>query len=244
MKTKTLLIILAIVVSMVGFASCTTEYQIEDTVGLIDVTEPDFIHVSSASLKKSNSLEKNPNNGTRTQLSALTEMAFNPIQVVYITSVTHAWLENEYERKQDVKNYYSELDSILMHMDTSRKERTGSVIYQVVARELNAQASRDADVKTMIINSDLREKSDLADFYDSTLLNAIARDFDSTVNSIIEKFEKAYPLSDLRGITVHLIYEPKTALESQRFNFTSTLYKRILEANGAEVIIGANLLTE
>lgn len=244
MKPSTFIIILAIVACVIGFAACKTSYQTEDNVALLDVTEPDFIHVSSSSLKENSSIKINPNNGIRTQLSTLTEMAYNPVEVLAVAPITRPLLANEYERKQEIKKYHLQLDSLINGLGNNRMERDGSVIYQTIAREINAQAKRKADIKNMIINSDLREHSELMDFYESNIINAVVKDMDSTINLIIPKLEKAYPLEDLSGITVHLIYQPRTALQSKRFNFTSALYKRMLESHGAKVMIGANLISE
>jgi hypothetical protein len=133
--------------------------------------------------------------------------------------------------------------AIRTHIDSSSKEAIGrekhSVIYRTLVQELNHLAEIKADEKINIIYSDMLENSDDANFYSESGLSELKQN----PRSVIERLQKKLPLKNLKGVKIYIVYSPKSYEAEQQFNYVISMYRTMLESKGAEVIVGANLIT-
>lgn len=134
--------------------------------------------------------------------------------------------------------------NIIATIDSLTKEKIrdegSSVIYRTIAQELNHLAQGKTSLKIALIYSDLTENSSDANFYAKSSITELK----TRPQKVIDRLQRAEPLHDLKGVKVYFVFRPKTYAEEERFNAIVSMYKMMLEAKGAQVIVGANLVTE
>ncbi|MBS1595560.1 MAG: hypothetical protein JST90_14685 [Bacteroidetes bacterium] len=115
-----------------------------------------------------------------------------------------------------------------------------SVLYATIAQELNQLANHPAaDTKTCLIYSDLTENSQDGNYYSASELARIT----AKPENVIAALNRKVPLSDLHGLTVYLVYRPRSNADERRFSAIASMYRSMLERRGATVIIGSNIIT-
>lgn len=133
---------------------------------------------------------------------------------------------------------------IIQSIDSLTKEKEkdegSSVIYRTIAQELNHLAQGKTSLKIALIYSDLTENSSDANFYSKSIITELK----TKPQKVIDRLQQTEPLRDLKDVKVYIVFRPKTYAEEARFNVIVSMYKMMLEAKGAQVIIGANLVTE
>jgi hypothetical protein len=211
-----------------------------DIVLVLDNTESYFQHPSFEEVRGVSALSENEVNGETIRIIQITELSFNRVAQFSIESVPNKWLGNEVDRRQEVSAYFDSIEHALAEADTGKREREASTIYQTLASELNRLSATTSDTRLLIVNSDLMELSLLANFYDKRTFSELIDQPDS----MLKRLENAYPLGDLTGIEVQLIYTAQSRQDSERFSVLSTFYRKLLEGHGAEVKVGANLIIE
>ena len=208
-----------------------------ETVLLLDLTETYFEHISINDYKSNSGLSKDEFNGEEVRIQPITENGFNTIESFKISQVSEPLLGNTYIRRSEVKKYFNSIDSSLKKFKQGRAIRSGSVIFKILSEELNHLNRSKADKKVLIINSDLMENS----FFDFTNSDNIGR-IKNNPSEIEKLLTDKYPLSDLKDITIYIIYKPQNKWDSERFEIVSDFYKKLFESKGAIVNISGNLI--
>ena len=217
-------------------SSCNPKPISQDISIVLDLTSANFSHISLNDFKKKSIISKDVNNSEAVRIQGITEFGFNEVKSFMLDSVSSALLSNDYERKHEIKKYYSNIDSELLELSKNKKERVGSVIFKIISEELNILSKSKADKRMLVINTDLMEKS-FIDFYDQEIFNELVNQPKHIQNLLIEK----YPLNKLNGIEIYILYKPIDKMDSERFEIVSDFYKMLLESYGANVFIGSNL---
>jgi len=225
-----------LIISAVHFSSCNPKPISQDISIVLDLTSANFSHILLNDFKKKSIISKDVNNSEAVRIQGITEFGFNQIKSFMLDSVSSNLLSNEYERKHEIKEYYTNIDSALLELGKNKKERVGSVVFKIISEELNNLRKSKADKKMLIINTDLMEKS-FIDFYDHNIFNELVHQPKHIQNLLIEK----YPLNKLSGIDIYILYKPIDKMDSERFEIVSDFYKLFLESYGAHVCIGSNL---
>ena len=225
-----------LIISAVHISSCNPKPISQDISIVLDLTSANFSHISLNDFKKKSIISKDVNNSEAVRIQGITEFGFNEVKSFMLDSVSSALLSNDYERKHEIKKYYSNIDSELLELSKNKKERVGSVIFKIISEELNILSKSKADKRMLVINTDLMEKS-FIDFYDQEIFNELVNQPKHIQNLLIEK----YPLNKLNGIEIYILYKPIDKMDSERFEIVSDFYKMLLESYGANVFIGSNL---
>jgi hypothetical protein len=225
-----------LIISAVHFSSCNPKPISKDTSIVLDLTSVHFSHILLNDFKKKSIISKNVNNSEAMRIQGITEFGFNEVKSFMVDSVSSTLLSNDYERKHNIKNYYSNIDSALLELSNNKEERVGSVIFKIISEELNILSKSKANKKMLIINTDLMEKS-FIDFYAQDIFNEIVNQPTHIQNLLIGK----YPLNKLNGIEIYILYKPIDKMDSERFEIVSDFYKLLFESYGAHVFIGSNL---
>lgn len=225
-----------LILSAVLFSSCNPKPITQEISIVLDLTSTNFSHISLNDFKKKSIISKNVNNSEAVRIQGITEFGFNQIKSFMLDSVSIALLSNDYERKHEIKKYYTNIDSALLELSKNKKERVGSVIFKILSEELNILSKSKADKRILVINTDLMEKS-FIDFYDQDIFNEIVNQPKHIQNLLIEK----YPMNKLKGIEIYILYKPIDKIDNERFEIVSDFYKIFLESYGAHVSIGSNL---
>lgn len=224
---------------VVCFSACEAEPITQDLSVLLDQTEEHFTHVTVDDIAKKSVITESIANGESIRILSITELGFNTVEVFKIGAVTNVLLDNDFERDGLVTKYFTDIDSVLTGLQSERRERTGSVIYKILAGELNRLSASSADRKLLIINSDLMEKS-FINFYSTTIFNQTKNEPAKIMDTLI----KRYPLKSLQGIEIYIVYKPTDKSDSERFEIISGFYENFLESLGAKVFVGSDLNTQ
>ena len=112
-----------------------------------------------------------------------------------------------------------------------------SSIYTTIAEELNRLGVTEADEKHMLIYSDLREHSSLLNLYSKRILVELKENPETIKRKLLE----AVPLDDLDGITVHFIYKPIDANDSEIYLHMVSVYEEMITEKRGTVSIGTRL---
>jgi hypothetical protein len=127
--------------------------------------------------------------------------------------------------KKTLSEFYSQID-------TSRT-LDNSECFRKIASELNYLAVSKSKERVLLVASDLLEKSDLFNSYQSDISNAV---------NVAKEFGGTRLLPDtLSGITVIFLFNPRNRTEDEAFYKMSEAYRLLLQQKGALVSIQANL---
>ncbi|MEK7585796.1 MAG: hypothetical protein AAB477_00985 [Patescibacteria group bacterium] len=127
--------------------------------------------------------------------------------------------------RKSMNDFYSQADTT--------QSLSNSECYRAITDELTFLSETKSDQRTLIIASDLMEKSDLQDCYTANLSNSKA---------IATLFEKANLLpQNLSEITVIFLFNPRDRNEDKKFSLMVEAYKILLLSKGAEIKVQANL---
>lgn len=108
-----------------------------------------------------------------------------------------------------------------------------SEIFATVAKQLGGLAKRPARYKHLYLYSDLKERSTLFDSYLNGNQELLAHHVDRVV--ALFKSQGLLPKS-LSGITLYLIYEPRSRDDDIVYSRMENVYRRLLEPLGAKII--------
>lgn len=237
MKLQSVYHTLLVGVSAVCFSSCGYEPITQEISVVSDQTEKYFEHISFDEFKGISILSENINNGECIRIQPITEMGFHAVNECCIAPVNNPLFGNEHNRKKEIENYFTEIEKIFAETATGKSEKEGSVIFKVLADELNRLSQSTADTKILIAVTDGMENSALANFYDPSTFNQLQ----NNPNLLREKFQKKYPLPDLTGIDIDIIYKPTNREDSEKFEIVSGFYKSLFESFGAYVTVRGSL---
>lgn len=238
MKTRNLIFLALALLLVLVWAVRHKPAPTHTLLYLPDLTEHTNTHVALQALCSVSAPQHNPLAGETIRIVPIADLSFMPAQEFHLEPIDWPILHNELERNHDRDRYYADIDSALTLLDTATKSRPASYIFSVIAREVNVAADHNTPT-TLVINSDLMENSPLASFYNPTTFAQLQ----ANPQSFADTFTVQYPLTDLSGMHVYLIFEPHTQAESIAFEATTKLYTLIFESHGATVTVGANLIT-
>ncbi len=237
MKLSNIIYTLLIGLSAVYFSSCGSETITQDTSILLDQTEDYFIHISFDEFMAISVTAENINNGERARIQPITESGFHAVEEFEIEKVENTLLGNDYRRKKEIESYFEKIKKSLAQLDSGKSNKDGSVIFKSMVEELNRLSLSKAEIKQLIVCTDGIENSSLANFYDPATFRLLENNPEILQKQFIEK----YPLQDLSGIHIYIIYKPLNRTDSERFEIVSNFYKSLFESYGANVTISGSL---
>jgi hypothetical protein len=181
---------------------------------------------------------KSIHNGVRVKIVPVSDIVYNKVTEVELEP-KHWYLVNKITRLKDIKAFEVKIRDALAseHIVHGRNH---SNVYRALSRELNGLSESWSPKRYLIAYTDLMEYSDLADFYDPETFEILRTD----PKKMAESLEKQFPLKDLKGIEVHIVFEATDYEQGRRFDVVSGFYKSMLEAKGAKVHIGGNLIPQ
>jgi hypothetical protein len=144
---------------------------------------------------------------------------------------------NPIERDHEINAFQAQVSFCLDSISRLPKGLPKSTIYPIIVAAANNTCSCKRSRHVIIVYSDLNEHSGLFNVYRRQDLQVLQSD----MNKVRQRFEAAHPPTNLTGLKLYLIYQPKGDEDSRRFVLMAALYKTIFEGAGAEVFIGANI---
>lgn len=170
--------------------------------------------------------------GISLSLLPIGETRFEATEQFLLEPEHRGWLSNEDERRKKRKSMIKQFsDAVEVHRNASNNLRK-SDIYRVVAQELNRLAQQKG-IRTLYLCSNLKENSSLISFYDTQQTQTLYQH----PKVIQQLFEQAVPLTDLSGVTLHILHTPSIE-EAELFEHLVGLYKSLVESKGGVVTVG------
>ena len=142
------------------------------------------------------------------------------------------------ERGQEISNFKQQITDRIINANKTNSGKSQSSLYFPIANMLNELSTHKITQRRyMLIYSDLMENSNTLSFYNKKTLNLLVKN-----PELISKYlTSQVSLNNLQGITIYVIYQPVNTKQDERFKIVSEFYKKMFQAKGAIVKIGANL---
>lgn len=230
--------------------SCKTETPQNTAVCvLIDVTDERFRddNFTSENLPKLLSLMKLDKetggfSGGEIKLSLINEVSDSKSKTVKIEVAETGMLgENPLNRKDEVERFYNELEQAFSDVLGSADWGTNaSKIYQKVTRELIKMKRTEADLKYLVIYSDMLENSNLFNFYGQNWKGNIEKMMDEPEKTIQQLSAKGPALPDLSEFEIYII-STRTSVNDEKINLSEQFWTTLLEYQGAVVTFNSGL---
>jgi hypothetical protein len=238
MKKKLMyfIVLIAGACSVYAFTVATSQTQSIAVSVLWDKTDTMLSNPNSTTIDALYNLKSNQWNGAYFSYASITDVDFNRRQDCTLEQAS-MWNGNELKRKKQVGAFFDSIDSIVKQSESIKAGKLHSSIYHTVMYELARLKSEPASSHTLLVYSDLQENSDLYNVYDPDMLQTLLYKRDKVKNV----FEKSLQPPDLHGISVYILFEPKSQEDNRTFSAMSKIYKDILTEHGATVFIQSNL---
>lgn len=222
--------------SSVYFYSCK-DATTQDVTFISDITEPYYTGFSFEDHLKVSGLSENELNGEHVRIMTISDIGMSNVLETSIEPIKYVLLSNEGMRGKEIDSFYLKLNHDFSGREICDSGKTQSVIFKVIAGELNRMAKSNSNRKMLFINSDLYEHSVLADFYSKETLAQLRQRPEEVSKLFLDK----YPLLDLSGIEVYIIYQPVSFEDDEKFEIVSAFYQNLFESQGAVVHIQSNV---
>lgn len=217
------------------------EINTVQVTALIDVTNMMTILPDSETLLSFYEFPKDKNKEAFFRLTTTTDKLLNPVSEYHLASGDETEKDNQFDdpdyREKQVLSFYSDVRQAVDAFNTKAQQDSEighSEVFRCVAAELIRMKENKADKNLLAIYSDLGENSDLFSVYNKHDQELLLQQPDS----LIQKFEGAKLLPpDLYGFTVMIVFQPKIRQEDRMFAAMAEVYKKILKAHNAKVII-------
>lgn len=207
-------------------------FKMKDTVMSVmtDITEKHTSQSDPTHIYTQLNLREHKHDAYTVRIVDLSDVSLNPITQITLKA-SPMLLTNEMSRDKEIKQFEDSITIALTKSDTSG--RSHSSIYIPIAKELSVLSESTSDTKILVVYSDLIENTEHLSLYDTTIFNG-----DKIKNILKESF----PLPNLKGIEVYLIFQPSTPNIDNAYTLISQVYKELLSDKGASVFIQANFL--
>lgn len=171
------------------------------------------------------------------RLQAITDKRLNPVCTIRLPSAYEtigASADDPQYRKRTIQTFYKIIKDTVraFYPRSPHSEMAHSECFQSIATELSYLASSNHTERTLIILSDMRDRSDLFDSYAGS----------TDPDSVAALFNQSELLPEsLQGISVFILFTPRTRTEDEAFSVMSDAYAKVLRQRGVTVTIAANL---
>lgn len=234
---KILITIILITAGAVLLVSCTAkDPATTEVVVLRDITQEHLAKPNADDILPLFDLNKQKWNGAIFRFADISDVSYSPARQAKIETAGR-WLSNEFERDEEIKGFYGEVDKIITDTQNETIGRNNSSVYLSITREINRLSESKSQRKVILIYSDLMENEREMSFYNPRTLELLK----TKPDEIQEYFETQLQLQSLNGIDIYLIYQPGNPYEDREYKIASEFYKKLFEKKGAKVESTANI---
>jgi hypothetical protein len=172
-------------------------------------------------------------------IQTITDVDYNTVHSLYLPD-RFILLSNPTARDKEIADFKQAVEKSIDTVNSEKIGYTGSNICAPLFRELNRIALSGADIKRVILYSDMEENSQFFSVYRDADLAMLKNNPEAAA-----KFFKRFgELGNLHGVEVYFVFQPQTRLDNEYFRVMTNFLKPLLEQAGAAVYIGANLVTQ
>jgi|GEM_PF-5492673 len=226
-----------IVVAILGIMSCThidTSMSADVSI-LIDVTDT-FLLRPDNFLFSLYDFNHNPDMAASYRIGIIADKFYTPKREGSLEDGVHSEVDNKTDdpnfRQKRIRAFYDtfcgNLTSV-QHVTGQQSELQYSLCYQQIATELTRICKSQAKVKSLVVFSDLLEKSPILDCYSAQGQKVMKAGTDSIVSKLLHTSQ--FP-SDLSGVSVFVFYCPQTREADYLFRKMAAAYQSLVESRG------------
>ncbi len=144
---------------------------------------------------------------------------------------TDETIEDRFIRK---KKFLKDVETGYIKISSKATPKNHSIIYRVIATELNKLSDSKAKHRILLVNSDLMENSKELNFYKPKDYNLLMNSPCSVEGKLINELQ----LNDLKGITVYFLFQPKDFYQNDTYKSILDIYIKIITKAGGVCMIG------
>lgn len=215
----------------------------EEVSILIDATDS-FKLTPDSTLFSYFSLDEHVENGAKYRIGIIADRLYTEAREYELADAVTTEAQNSSDdvlhRQKCILKFYHKFSTDIQEMQWRTSQECTlpySLCFQQIARELTKLAKSDADHRTLVVFSDLLEKSDIYDCYSPSSRRLLH----CCTDSVISRFEKSYSLpEDLHGIFLHIFYCPKSRQDDAMFRSMIGIYSNMIEKRGGKITIQTN----
>ena len=220
-------------------ASCTNtpSKQVEVLV-LLDQTEKSFgTAVEAQSIVEFLSKEADLNltevsdAGVNVTIAPLNEMRFNGKSTVSLPKGESGFTQIDKKRKEEQIHFQEQVMTAIQQVQQPITQRDRSHLVKPLVRELQQLGEKKADVKIVLLLSDLLEHNKALSFYQLD-----QKSIQTYLNTTFKKID-----ADLSGITIYAIYKPTNTRDDALFARVLVAWTEALSACGVDFKHYSNL---
>lgn len=239
MKNKTILSFMLTVLT-----GCTTKVNSSDiryeshSISVIDdVTDSLLLDPIADPILQLFNCDQYPNDAFRLRHRLLADRMYTPIEVFSLSDKPVTEHKNRTDdpqyRRQEILNFYQKIRSFYKNINNEvRQSLLYSECLRTIGEELTWLVKDSASTKTLIVFSDLKERTDIFDVYSSGIPSQ--EQFDLA----IAKY-KLFPKS-LIGVKIVFVFQAKSRDDERLFSGMVGLYQRSIINRGGTMIIQAS----
>ena len=228
--------------AIVLIASCneTTHHTTEVDI-IWDVTEQHTPIPSAKEVLPLFALSKDAAHGAILRFAFASDVSFNHETVFILPAAGNAITTNPFDRTREIETFEQSIHAFLDSRAMDTIGRSHSSLYVPIAKSLNRLATEStADRRILLVYSDLRENSAVMNFYTPEILTLLHNDSAHAEGMLSAE----HSLGDLSGIEIHLLYQPRDALDDAAYRIISGFYTSLFERKGAHVFVSANVTVQ
>ncbi len=234
--TLTLISIIAAISVIAVYAKISSASETTEVVVIRDVTDKMAAIPKADEIISLFDLSNEIWNGGIFRFVDLSDVSINSKHEASIKP-ENQWLSNKFQRRDKVKNFYSEINKIISDASKEKIGKDNSSVYYTIAEELNKLSQSISNKKILLVYSDMMENANKMSFYDKQKLELLKTNPDS----IKKYFDSLIKLNNLNGIKIELVFQPLNMMEDETYKVVSNFYKTMLESKGAIVEITASI---
>lgn len=245
MKTYQIYMILLVIMA---YSACNEKQEYLpvsiNITAMVDITDPNNVLPDAESLLSIYDFQNYKNKEAFFRLTTTTDKLLNPAIEIHLAAAEKTEKENQFEdpdfREKEVLAFYESVRSSIASFNIQKRHDSSlghSECFRTIASELSRMKERKTSKYLLAVYSDLSENSDLYNIYKPVDLQQVFKYPDT----VIKRFEETKLLpNDLSGFTVLFIYQSKNREDDKRFNAMAGLFKKLLFARKATVLISAD----
>lgn len=207
----------------------------ESITFLFDITDAFQNEVSTEKLERIIGLKGEPYKGVNIHISSISDLSMNNEKVIDIAP-TNYLMTNDKLRKENIAELYKNIESEIAILSNIEKKKQ-STIFENIALHAKTLSKETSSKKTMYIWSDLRENSSNISLYKNRDIQLLLNNPDEFTNKLIDGIS----VSDLTGINIYIIYQPKNSEEDKIFHALKPIYEKIFTEHHAHIEFKPNL---
>lgn len=205
---------------------------------LIDQTEQFTVRPTGADILQPLSLDDHKWESVQLHVRTFSEFKYTESHTLVLPG--HFFLlANPDDRDNEINRFEHKVDTVINAINNQDRGYPKSSIYAPFIEEVNRIAATKAGVKNVVAYTDCCENTSVFSVYREKDRSLLAKHPEKVV-ALLSQYGKP---GNLHGLTIYILFKPKTERDNEYFTLMSGFYKKLFEDAGAKVEIGANLIT-